>query len=223
MWQANVLNFAGRPEEALRMVEQAMRLNPRYPPFYLFRLGWAYCLTGRYAEAVATLKESISRSPNYSACPPFLAVSYCAQWASQQNPDAQTLEQALAAAQRGIALNDSYPGVIYSWAMSICGKSSMSRPWPRWSEPSPSIPTEAEGYAGLAEALSRVGRSEEALGMVEQALRRKPFAADEHLNSVGAAYDLAGRPEEAIAPLEAISQPLPQHSGRPSDPGGSLQ
>ena len=43
-WQAEVLNFAGRPEEALRMVEQAMRLNPRYPPFYLFRLGWAYQL-----------------------------------------------------------------------------------------------------------------------------------------------------------------------------------
>jgi adenylate cyclase len=29
--QAEVLNFAGRPEEALRSVEQAMRLNPRYP------------------------------------------------------------------------------------------------------------------------------------------------------------------------------------------------
>jgi len=33
--QADVLNFAGRPEEALRAVEQAMRLNPRYPPWDL--------------------------------------------------------------------------------------------------------------------------------------------------------------------------------------------
>jgi tetratricopeptide (TPR) repeat protein len=32
--QAEVLNFAGRPEEALRMVAQAMRLNPRYLPIY---------------------------------------------------------------------------------------------------------------------------------------------------------------------------------------------
>src|SRR5262249_28100498 len=37
--QTDALNFAGRPEEALRMVEQAMRLNPRYPPGYLFSLG----------------------------------------------------------------------------------------------------------------------------------------------------------------------------------------
>ncbi len=33
--QANNLNYAGRPEDALRLVEQAMRLNPHYPPFYL--------------------------------------------------------------------------------------------------------------------------------------------------------------------------------------------
>ena len=38
--------------------------------------------------------------------------------------------------------------------------------------------------------------------MVEQALRRKPFVADGHLLSVGAAYYLAGRPEEAIVPLK---------------------
>ena len=57
-------------------------------------------------------------------------------------------------------------------------------------------------YAVLAETLSRVGRPEEAVGMAEQALRRKPFVADEHLDSVGAAYYLAGRPEEAIAPLK---------------------
>jgi hypothetical protein len=36
------LNYAGRPEEALRMAEQAMRLNPRHPPIYLFQLGWAW-------------------------------------------------------------------------------------------------------------------------------------------------------------------------------------
>jgi len=53
--QAEALNVAGRPEEALRAVEQAMRLNPRYPFWYLFELGWAYRLTGRYTEAIATL------------------------------------------------------------------------------------------------------------------------------------------------------------------------
>jgi adenylate cyclase len=63
-------------------------------------------------------------------------------------------------------------------------------------------PNVAGGYAILAEALSLVGRSEEALQMVEQAMRRKPFVADLHLYSVGTAYYLVGRTEEAIAPLK---------------------
>ena len=57
-------------------------------------------------------------------------------------------------------------------------------------------------YAALAEVLSCVGRSEEALEAVEQALRRKPLVVDQHLSSVGSAYYLAGRPGEAIAPLK---------------------
>jgi adenylate cyclase len=120
-WQANVLNFAGRPEEALRLVEQAMRLNPRYPPFYLFQLGWAYSSTGRYIEAIATLQGFLNRSPSHSPAHHLLALNYVNQWASQQSADAQTLAQALVATQRGLALNDAYfvghivLGYVYLW------------------------------------------------------------------------------------------------------------
>ena len=47
-----------------------------------------------------------------------------------------------------------------------------------------------------------MGRSADALGAAEQARRLKPTWVDAHLNSVGTAYYLAGRPEEAIAPLK---------------------
>ena len=47
-----------------------------------------------------------------------------------------------------------------------------------------------------------MGRAEEGLQMVEQALHRKPVVTDWHLSSVGAAYYMAGRLEEAIAPLK---------------------
>jgi adenylate cyclase len=49
--------------------------------------------------------------------------------------------------------------------------------------------------------------------MVEQALRRKPRVADYHLHNVGAAYDLAGRPEEAIAPLKQYLSRYPNILG----------
>jgi adenylate cyclase len=200
--QAEVLNFVGKPEEALRMVEQAMRLNPHYPVSYSLRLGWTYRLLGQYEEAIAVLKEAVSRSPNLLPAYTPLAFSYVQQWALQQSQDPQALAQALAAAQRAIALNDASPlghgilGYVYLWQKQY---------EPAMAEMERAIaldPNNAVGYAFLAETLSRVGRPEEAIAMVEQALRRKPLIADLHLGDVGSAYYLAGRPEEAIAPLK---------------------
>src|SRR5258706_16484511 len=85
-----------------------MRLKPRYPSWYLVDLGWASQMTGRYAEAIATLKEAISRSPNHMPAHGLLASSYWLQWLSQQSPNGQTLEPAVAVAQRALVLNDSY-------------------------------------------------------------------------------------------------------------------
>jgi adenylate cyclase len=212
-FQAEALRLAGRPEESLRSMERAMRLNPRSPHYYLFGLGSAYRLTGRYAEAVAALKETISQSPNFLPAHYVLAFTYVEQWASQQSPDSQTLEQALAAAQRSLALNDASPpghrtlGDVYLWQKQY---------EPALAEMDRAValdPNLAESYAFLAETLSRVGRSEEAMGMVEQALRRKPLVADQHLNSVGAAYYLAGRPEEASAPLKQFLARYPNVLG----------
>src|SRR5262249_51503645 len=72
-------------------------------------------------------------------------------------------------------------------------------------------PNAAYGYAGLAEMLSRTGRSEEALQMVEQALRRNP-SVDVNL-SIGVAYYWTGRPEEAIAPLKQYLSHYPNFLG----------
>src|SRR5713101_3314659 len=63
-------------------------------------------------------------------------------------------------------------------------------------------PNEAESYADLAMVLSYMGRTEEALEAAAQALRLKPLGADSHLAGVGTAYAVAGRYEEARAPLQ---------------------
>jgi tetratricopeptide (TPR) repeat protein len=211
--QGVVLDFAGRPAEALPMMVRAMRLNPHYPPFYLGDLGWTYSLTGRYAEAVTTLKEATSRGPTLMICYPILANSYVQQWASQQDADAQTLEHALAAAQRTLALNASFPqgylalGSVYLW------QKQYEQAIAEMERAVALAPPVAGSYAGLAEVLSRVGRTEDALRMVEQALRRKPLFVDGHLNSVGTAYYFAGKPEQAIAPLKQFLSRYPDILG----------
>jgi tetratricopeptide (TPR) repeat protein len=200
--QALVLNIAGRPEEALQSVKQAMRLNPRCPPWYLNQVGWAYQMTGRYAEAIATLKEVISRSPNFISAHLQLADSYLGQWIAQQSPAAQTLEPAVVAGQRALALNDSL-----HWNHIVLGRiylyqQQYDQALAEMERAVALAPTEAGSYAGLAMVLSDMGRTEDALEAAAQALRLKSLVADAHLDSVGTAYAVAGRYEEARAPLQ---------------------
>jgi tetratricopeptide (TPR) repeat protein len=206
---AEALNWAGRPEDVLQVGAQAMRLNPHYPPDYLFRLGWAYHMTGRDAEAIATLKEVISRSPNFLTAHSSLAVSYFWQWLSQQSPAAQTLEPAVAAAQRALALNDSFPFTHIILGYLSLSQQQYEQALAEMERAVALAPTEAWCYAALAEALSRVGRVEDALQAAAQALRLKPYIADEHLAGVGTAYAVVGRYEEARAPLQGFLSRYP--------------
>ena len=208
-FQAQALNSAGRPEEALRMMEQAMRFNPRYPPWYLFELGWAYRLTGRYAESVATLKEAINRSPNFLGAHNRLADSYLWQWVSQQNPVAQTLEPAVAAVQRALSLNDSWPGnhIILGWIYLY--QQQYDHALAEMERAVALAPTEAGSSAALARVLSCMGRAENALEAATQALHLGSESRVDHLAGVGTAYAVAGHYEEARVPLQRYCSHYP--------------
>jgi adenylate cyclase len=200
--QAEVLNEAGRPEEALRAVEQAMRLNPRHPPTYFFQLGWAYGMAGRYAEAITAQKEALSRNPNLLGAHLRLALSYQLQWLSQQSPAAQTLEPALTAVQRALALNDALHLTHINLGYVHLDQQQYELALAEMQRALALAPIGAESYAALAEVLSCIGRTEEALEAAAQALRLKPAFADGHLAGVGTAYAVAGRYAEARVPLQ---------------------
>src|SRR5262249_13948905 len=142
-------------------------------------------------------------SPNFISAYMHLAASYWLQWLSQQNTDAQTLERALAAAQRSLALNDSL-----HWSHIVVGEvflyqQQYDQALAEMKRGVALALTEAGNYAALAKVLSSMGRTEDALAAAAQALRLKSSdAADNYLASVGTAYALAGRYEEARAPLQ---------------------
>ena len=57
---ANVLSFSGGTKEALELVERAIRLNPNYPPHYLYQLGLARFGMKRLDEAATSLERAIA-------------------------------------------------------------------------------------------------------------------------------------------------------------------
>jgi adenylate cyclase len=71
-----VLHYDGRSEEALRMFERAMALNPLCPGMWLHFQGQAYFQLGRYEEASVVLKRRIFRSPDTDASRVLLAACY---------------------------------------------------------------------------------------------------------------------------------------------------
>src|SRR5262249_40873996 len=69
--QREILRTVGRPEEALRAIEKAMRLNPRPPGWYLLTfadnhrfLGYVYLWQQQYEPALAAMERAIALEPN---------------------------------------------------------------------------------------------------------------------------------------------------------------
>jgi adenylate cyclase len=62
---ARILLIAGLPEEAEELMRQAMRLDPRYPNFYLGILGNALMDLRRDVEAEEILAAAVEREPEY--------------------------------------------------------------------------------------------------------------------------------------------------------------
>ncbi len=74
--QAEVLVFCGRPEDGIKLIEEAMRLNPHYSPDYQHILGIADNVTGRYEEAIVAFKKVLVRNPNFMTSHLNLAIIY---------------------------------------------------------------------------------------------------------------------------------------------------
>jgi tetratricopeptide (TPR) repeat protein len=54
---AHILRFAGRFEEAIALVQKALRLQPSYTSWYLGELAMCYYYVGRHEEAIKLAEE----------------------------------------------------------------------------------------------------------------------------------------------------------------------
>ena len=62
---AEILTWVGKPNEAIEWVQKAIRLNPRASTSYLWILGHAHRLAGRYEAAIAVQREVLQNSPTH--------------------------------------------------------------------------------------------------------------------------------------------------------------
>jgi adenylate cyclase len=63
MWLGRALCYAGRPAEAIQLLEKVLRMDPMPGTIELNTLGRAYRDVGQYDEAIATCKKAIKIAP----------------------------------------------------------------------------------------------------------------------------------------------------------------
>jgi tetratricopeptide (TPR) repeat protein len=73
---ADALTFAGRAEEAVPLLEKAMRLDPHYLPQLDMYLGRALYFLRRYPRAQMMLEACVTRAPGFRPCYMYLAPVY---------------------------------------------------------------------------------------------------------------------------------------------------
>jgi adenylate cyclase len=59
---AQIMYYSGKPDEAIILSKQAMRLAPYPPAYYLIFLGWGYQGAGRYQEALSVFQKFLDRA-----------------------------------------------------------------------------------------------------------------------------------------------------------------
>ena len=157
------------------------------------------------AQARQLFEKAIELDPQYAEAYARLGWTHTREWAFQWSQDPQALEHAFVTAQKAVALDDSLPaahlilGIVHLWRNRQHDQAIAE------AERAIALdPNNAEGYVWLAHILKFVGRSEEAIQLVEKAMRLNPYYPFNYLFELGVSYHLTGRYEEALVPLKKI-------------------
>jgi adenylate cyclase len=95
----NALHYAGRSAESLEQYAHMARLNPHFPPIFLFFMAQDYFALARYEEAAQLLERRLARQPDSDVSQVLLAACY----GCLGRP-----EEARAAWQEALRLNPGY-------------------------------------------------------------------------------------------------------------------
>lgn len=105
-------------------------------------------------------------------------------------------------AQKALALNDSLPVAHRVLCWTYVWKKQHDLAIAEGLKAVALDPNDADSYSMLSQTLNFAGKPEEAIGFAEKAMRLNPHYPAAYINSLGWAYALLGRDEEAIAAVK---------------------
>jgi tetratricopeptide (TPR) repeat protein len=113
---ASALAYSGRSEEAIPLLQKAMRLNPFSPAPFSVRLSIIYGMAGRFDEAVEQAKKAVEREPKNQFT--YLSLAYACMLAGRE-------EEARAAALEVLRINPNFSVEQYARLRPYVDKSQI--------------------------------------------------------------------------------------------------
>jgi tetratricopeptide (TPR) repeat protein len=220
-----ILEDAGRVQEAIGQVEQALRLRPGYADAH-YNLGHALARLGQVQEAMAQYEQALRLKPDYAEAHnnlgnilddldrPEEAVGHYEQ-ALRINPDLADahynwgialvqlgrLPEAVGHYEQALRIRPDYVEAHNNLGVALIRLGRLPEAMEHWQQALRINPDLPQAHYNMGLTLVRLGRVPEAIEHYQQALRIKPDMADAHYNW-GLALEKLGRTQEAIAHYE---------------------
>jgi Flp pilus assembly protein TadD len=186
--QASVAFDAGRNEEALPLLKQAIDMSPGDPHVHN-DYGCALNATGRVADAIVQFRKAIDLSADYPDAHNNLASSLAQVG---QEPEA------LAEFRQALALRPDYPEAQAGLGGLLALNGKTGEAIPLLLKSVQGRPQSITARMGLALALSKAGRVQEAIPHAKEAVNLSEGQNPQTLDLLGRLYAEAGRTGEAI-------------------------
>jgi tetratricopeptide (TPR) repeat protein len=189
------LGKAGRIEEAIAHLEDALRIKPDYPEAH-FSLGNVFLKEGRVNDAIGHYEQALRSKPDHAQAHCNLGIAL-----------AQTgnIEEAIAHFEQALRIKPDYAEAHSNLGNALVQVGRVREAIGHYEQALRIKPDYAQAHCNLGIALAQTGNIEEAIAHYEQALRVNPDLAEAQLN-LGAALVKLDKPNDAIRHYEQALQ-----------------
>jgi tetratricopeptide (TPR) repeat protein len=168
--------------------------------YYLRGMEYFWRLTQEATvQARQMFEKAVTLDPQFALAYTWLGQTYLVEWVWLWDVDPQTIELAFNAAQKALSFDEALPAAYDLLGQVYVSKGQLEQGLAAGEQSLALDSNCARCYVDLAEILLLAGRPEEAVGLVEKAMRLDPQSAAYSSATLGWAYRLLGRYEEAIA------------------------
>jgi adenylate cyclase len=166
--------------------------------------------TNRVANVEARLmfEKAVELDPRYPEAHALIAHTHFRDWSMMWSQDPRTLDGALDSAERAVALDDYLPAAHRILGIVLLWRKAHERAVAEARRAVALAPNDADGHWTLGEVLAW-SRPEEAVAPVQRAMRLNPRYPATYLYTLGHAYYLIGRHEDAIRTLRRVTSRNP--------------